>query len=705
MAELEVTQVASSVTGGPPAQELLARAERVDQPAGVVDHTSHDRDSHDSRLGDPAQSAETTLDRRLYTALAVLLTIGFFRINSIYWVAAHPGVDQNGYLVGGRMLAENLTMRLVPTRPGTASTEFDPHQFVGRMWVGTDFGTPRERYYPKYPIGLPALVAALLWIGGQRWGPLVAYWINPVTMSLAVLGTFLLLRLFVRSFWALCGAVVFAFSPVISGCTTNPNSHATATCAVTWGMYLLLKWWQGHGASQDPQGRTDQPTRSAMPWPVFGAGVLLGCAATIRYTEGLLILPLLTVVLLKFQPRWWRSWTESAWALFGWLIPVALLVSYNLASMGRLTGYDTTNESIGFSLQYAQDNWETMIRQLGSVALYLVFPFSLIGLLAMLSRSWRLGLIMIMWILPCLIVYTCYYWAPDPVPAQQTMYIGYMRFFTTILPALLLCAGWLFDQTTRWLQTNLPGNRAAGLARASFIGVMTIAAAVHAHNSALNAESDQYARLMLRFNADEVLAAAPAGSVIFTQDNGLLHHLHFVRDYRLYSGETFNKWFIDNLPRMDPDEPQGWDPGRRDSLYRRLKDHTQAQLDEQQRRLISEALDSGRRVFVVVQRRDTDPPLRRRSSGLRGSFGGMEILRRLNPDKYDLEVLSAWATPVVRPVTQEPGKRRPRRAELRLDRRQMFWQIVEVMHKPPPPPKPASGPSSQPLDGGKSSRR
>ncbi|WP_428936747.1 hypothetical protein [Fontivita pretiosa] len=697
--------MADSIAGDPPVPEVSARTQRADQDSSAINNIRRGRDGRDTcQLEPSARSSDTALDRWFHTSLAVLLVIGFFVISTIYWVPAHPGVDQNGYLVGGRMLAENLTMRLIPTRPGTASTEFDPHQFVGRMWVGADFGTPQERYYPKYPIGLPALVAAALWVGGQRWGPLLAYWINPVAMSLAVLATFLLLRLFVRSLWAFCAAAVFAFSPVIGGCTTNPNSHATATCAVAWGMYLLLNWWQGHGAGQQAQGRTDRQRRSAIPWLLFGAGLLLGSAATIRYTEALLILPLLTVVLLKLQTRSWRSWGESAWALFGWLIPVALLLSYNLASMGRLTGYDGTNESIGFSLQYAQDNWETTIRQLGSVALYFVFPFSLIGLLAMLSRSWRLGLIMAMWILPCLIVYTCYYWAPDPVPVQQTMYIGYMRFFTTILPALLLCAFWLFDQSVQWLDANAADRWPARLARASFAGVTGIAVAVHAHNTAFNAESDQYTRLMLRFNTDEVLAVAPAGAVVFAQDNGLLHHLQFVRDYKLYSGETFNKWFIDNLPRMDPDEPQGWDPGRRDSLYRRLKDHTQAQLDEQQRRLISQALDSGRRVFVVVQRRDTDPPLRRRSTGLRGSFGGMEILRRLNPDKYDLEVLSAWATPVVRPVAQEPGKRRPRRAELRLDRRQMFWQIVEVMHKPPPPPKPASGPSSKPLDGGKSSR-
>ena len=93
------------------------------------------------------------------------------------------------------------TSRCAWRRPSRARKEFDPHQFVGRMWVGADLGTPQERYYPKYPIGLPALVATSLWIGGDTWGPIIVYWINPVAMTLAVLATFLLVRLVAGSFW------------------------------------------------------------------------------------------------------------------------------------------------------------------------------------------------------------------------------------------------------------------------------------------------------------------------------------------------------------------------------------------------------------------------------------------------------------------------------------------------------------------------
>jgi hypothetical protein len=645
--------------------------------------------------------AEQAIERRFYVTLAALCVLGFLYVNRVYWVPAHPGVDQNGYLVGGRMFAENLTMRLRPTTPSAASSaRFDPHQFVGRMWVGADLGTSHERYYPKYPIGYPLLLAIALWIGQESWGPLLVYWINPIAMTLAVAATFLLVRLVARSFWAFCAAVVFALSPIIMGHATNPNSHATATCFATWGMYLLMRWWMttaNEGTSmKGPSQRHECGAWKLALW----AGLFLGYTATIRYTEGLLVLPLLIVILLHV-PHWRerRFWTESLAAIVGWLIPVGIVVAHNLASMGRLTGYDGTNESLGFSWEFAADNWETTLRHLGTVALYFIFPFSVVGLLAMVWWSWRLGLLVASWALPCLLVYTFYYWAPDPTPAvQQGVFIGYMRFFTTILPALVLSAFWFFDRICAWIGEQ-PEHTARPWALRMTEGciglIVLLCIAVHARNSALHAEIDQNNRLMLKYNTEQVLATAPAGAVLFAQDNNMLHHLQFAREYKLYTGETFNRGFVDSLAQMDPDEPQGWDPGRRDALYQRLKHVAQPQLDEMQRRLVREALDSGRRVFVLAQRRDNEPPAARRRAGslLRGSFPGVEVLRRMGADQFDIDVLSAWSTPLVRPelpATAAAARPRRQRAEARGDRRAVFWQMLEVVPKPTTQPTQAA---------------
>ena len=68
------------------------------------------------------------LDRWFYLSVALIVTVGFFFANFCAFVPAHGGVDQNGYLVGGRALARTWTMKYAPLRPG--SKEFDPHQFV-----------------------------------------------------------------------------------------------------------------------------------------------------------------------------------------------------------------------------------------------------------------------------------------------------------------------------------------------------------------------------------------------------------------------------------------------------------------------------------------------------------------------------------------------------------------------------------------------
>jgi hypothetical protein len=103
---------------------------------------------------------EPAWKRWMFASLAGVVVWLFAYQAGVFWMPAHPGVDQNGYLVGGRQFADTLTMKLAPTRLG--SNEFDPHAFVGRMWVGVDYGTPDERFYPKYPLGLPALYAAAL---------------------------------------------------------------------------------------------------------------------------------------------------------------------------------------------------------------------------------------------------------------------------------------------------------------------------------------------------------------------------------------------------------------------------------------------------------------------------------------------------------------------------------------------------------------
>jgi hypothetical protein len=438
---------------------------------------------------------------------AWLIAIAWFAVFHLYWTPAHSGVDQNGYLVGGRMFADHLSTGMSPP---------DFFGFVGRMWIGT----PWQTYYPKYPIGLPILYAGLLKLGSTPAGPLIAflfgsikwgllpvgiffvlrtvlestlsnrlrrfralctplclilaivatalvirsaigpisrlpfdgpsagvnlcYLLSPVSMALALVATYQLVRLMAGTLGGILAMLTVGCSPVTLELTNNPNSHATTLFCVTWGMFLLIRWWQAGGA-----------------WRASLAGLLMGYAVTIRYTEGMLVLPILLVALFNLNWRNKCSWIETAMLLAWWAIPVMFLVAFNLGAFGAVTGYDSTNESTGFHWEYFFTNWELTVRQIYNTGIFFVLPFSLAGLVVMYFRSWKMALVVTSWILPSLVLYSAYYWAPD----GQT--IGYMRFYLTIFPPLCLTAFWLLVKVLPEILNagpaiNHPGKSAAG---------------------------------------------------------------------------------------------------------------------------------------------------------------------------------------------------------------------------------------------------
>jgi hypothetical protein len=676
-----------------------------------------------------------------YGIIALALSLAFFYAVMSYWVPAHAGTDQNGYLVGGKMFAQTLTMRQSPVHPGTRD-QFDPHQFVGRMWVGADLGTPNERYYPKYPLGLPALYAVMIWIGslfGPAWGVWLSYGLSPVAMSLAVLGTYLLARRFAGSFGGLLAAIVFGTSPVSLQLAINPNSHAAAVCCVVWGMYFLIGWWQFRGMTR-----------------AIAAGFLLGYAATIRYSEATLILPAALVALFALRWRDWKTLTQAIALLAAWAVPIGLLVLYNHFAIGDLTGYDPTNESSGFGWGYAADNWETMLRNLNTGGLAQMFPVALAGLVWMFWWNWRAASVLAAWIIPCLLTYTFYYWAPDN--AVNVFSIGYLRFFTTILPGLALCFFWLVSRLSAWASTHhgregspalsigvtlIVGLLATGIVAVSLthawlgehdpadaglhrnwlvdhlkpaettsdtdtdtprlakiefdaygFGAIAAGAAValialclmqgRAVVPAVGAglftllvvamqvtdtlpglEADQTARIQLALKADAIRALIPDGSAVFCQDQAVLNDVQFLGDYALYDGQSFRADWVRNLPNAEPpDQPQGLDPGRRDALYKRLKDLTQTQLDEQARGIMHDSLMANRRVFFVIPLRPNEPIPKKLRKAM--GFGSKEkaaqetdqFARLCPPDRFASELVSIW--PGYVPGLTEPKVNKPR---------------------------------------------
>src|ERR1700722_13601429 len=225
----------------------------------------------------------------IYVLLALLLSLGFWLATQAYWVPSARNNDANAYILGGRALADGHWRGVKAP---------DPYVYFGQHWV-----TGRKGLYQlKFSTGLPLLYAIIRWIGGSANWPADAYQLSPVVGALAVFGSFLLFRAVTNGFYAFFGAIALAASPETLFFAEKPNSHACSLCVVVWGMYFLMRWWQ---------------TKS--PWRGLLAGLILGFNFTVRYSEGLLLLPIFLVTIFAFREQRKRAMIP----LLGWLIPFA----------------------------------------------------------------------------------------------------------------------------------------------------------------------------------------------------------------------------------------------------------------------------------------------------------------------------------------------------------------------------------------------
>lgn len=490
-------------------------------------------------------AAEAPARRRLFLVLAFAVAALFLLAIHRYWVPADSNLDENAYLVSGKLLARTGSPGLVPP---------DPYSLVGMMWVST----PEGRFYPKYPLGMTLLVAAAVKIGGLR----AAFLVSPVLMTLGLLGVFLLVREILGSFAGLLAMLTMAASPVLLAEANDPDSHGAVVFLTTWGMLLLLRWW-----------RTGKLHHAAL------AGLLLGLSAITRYTEGLLLLPMALAVMLAPQssPHGRRLAGAAALAA-AWLLPVGLQTAFNLRVFHRLTGYGATNESTAFGLGHLARHAGLVLHQLFLLGLPFLFPLAVLGLALLAWRERRLGLVLWAWALPGLLLYAAYYWAVDDV--------AYTRFFLTLLPPLALGMAWL-------LTRSIPGGPALAL------GLVLACGAFGVREALPILKGIQQDQRQARDAAAAALAVAPAGAVFFGPPQPLLYLQYASGEYRLYGRNLFLPQVVERLGRRDPGAPNPLQPERARALYRLLKGRKPIGLLRLQRNLVADALDQGRRVFLV----------------------------------------------------------------------------------------------------------
>ena len=226
------------------------------------------------------------------------------------------------------------------------------------------------------------------------------------------------------------------------------------------------------------------------------------------------------------------------------------------------------------------------MRQLFSFGLLLVLPVGVLGLAALWIRNRMLAAVLWAWLLPGLLLYTAYYFALENDNDNP------IRFFLTVLPPLALAAAWLLTQGAEAVRRRVPRTAVA-------LTLVLVSAALGVRTALPWLRSDHAERLAADRADREVLAHAPAGSVVFGPQEPLMA-LQFVGSYRLYSRNLFCRRGIDELGRLRPGEPQGLQPERARSLFEALKDYDNWDLARLQRNVAVRALGAGQRVFLIL---------------------------------------------------------------------------------------------------------
>lgn len=623
-----------------------------------------------SRLLELPVALEPTWQRRVCELLAIAVVVGFFLLVHAHFAPGpgNPGIDENAYLVAGKNFAHHFTTGMHPS---------SPYAYVGPMWIRTDSGW----YYPKYPIGVPILNAVAIWISGFHNN--AAFYTSPVCAALAVFAMFLLMRAIAGSWAGVLAAVALATNSTVLSLALVPSSHAPAICFSLWGMYVLLRWW-----------------RTGRVWLGIAAGLILGFAVTVRYTEGMLLFPLMQwpqewvqwmkgsgtgkvayavlrclpvgplgiVALLTIRWKNWRSYVRAAVPLAAWAIPVGYLLIFNRVTIGSLTGYDPTNESIGFTVAEFCNKWETTVQQLHLYGLFFLLPLGVLGMLVMFNKSWwRLGLFLALWFLPGAALYTAYYWG------QRTPGVAYLRFFLSLYPPVIASALWLISMAARGLQDRQTATHADGgwrwsiaypVGSAMFIGVVAM---VGIHVSLPNLKNQKIYNASLAYISRAFLEAVPAARqqrgrpepLFFSDDGGvfsrLLMHLQFVGDGEWFSSRAFTNsggaglGILGGMGRRPPGRDNDNDPGqndpdlanpvliqqeRRDFTRQLYANKTQADLTTEEARLINAALDAFRPVHAVL-----------------GSAAVSGFTRRMNNEGFDTKQVATWTVPGAAPTT------------------------------------------------------
>jgi Dolichyl-phosphate-mannose-protein mannosyltransferase len=522
-------------------------------------------------------------------ALAGLLSFyGLFQVRA--FVPAYTEVDPDGYLV----LAKRIAHWRSPALPD------DLFLYNTHVWVENAAGS----VVPKFAPGYPAILALVYRVFGDEG----MFYVSPVMGGLALIGAFVLFRLWLSPVSSLFAVTTLAVNGAFLFYSSYLLPHAAEVCVVTWGMAALW-WWL-----REPRvGRG------------VAAGLLLGSACTIRHTGALLVFAVAWALVsagLAVRRRGAGGWAPLvaltlAYAVF----PLAMLV-YNAVLFGSpvVTGYALSDEQIplswrrfflpaadqrapAFSWDALAANSTNLLHGLNYELLFMVFPLGLLGMVFVGPPRERV--LRVLWWLPLFVIYAAYYFSPPNLA-------GY-RFLLAVAPLFVGAAYLLLERVTL-----------GGAASPVLMAVVPLAVAVAGFGPIERTlvYGPRTSGQAIAVAARRAGAALQPDAVIFASPP-MHQHLGTRAEFRVYATPAFTA----DYGLQIEDESSGMQASRRDRLLE-LYQADDTALRALQQEKIRTFLEHGRQVVFLVPPAEAD-----------------DVQRVAVPDGYMIKRVDEWEAP------------------------------------------------------------
>jgi hypothetical protein len=355
-------------------------------------------------------------DTASYICLMVIVSI-YAYIQITNFNPAYLEVDPDGYLWLAKRIAEFKSL---------AVKDDDPFMYQSHVWVENKDG----EVAPKFAPGYPALMSIAYRLGGDT----AMFFVSPIMGGLALIGSFLLFRMWMSRVSSLFGVFVLAINAMILVYCNYLLTHASDLCFAVWGLFFLWRWKRGLGRFSG-----------------ITSGLLLGYAVAIRHASLLFVMVLIAAVILRWI-EYFQSKGELKYPLKDTIILLGcyavfplMLAIYDWAIFDSpfVTGYGLSGEQLAFNWKNISNNARILANGFNYTALFILFPIGVAGMF--LAVTVGESIMVSLWVIPIFLLYSSYYWAPNSM--------AYFRFLIATFPAFVGSAFALMDRASKsWVR-------------------------------------------------------------------------------------------------------------------------------------------------------------------------------------------------------------------------------------------------------------